>query len=219
LNQEFPNTKFRIVVADASDASNQQIQELVSSLSDIHLTILINNVGGGSVCKPLEDHAPREVDSMMNLNARFPIQITRALLSTFTKTSDPRLIMTIGSLGTSGVPYAVPYGGSKAFNMSMSASLDVEMRTEGKNVEVIGIPVGGVTEVGHRKDAATFFTPNGRTMARAALARVGCGRAVVIGYLGHAIQIFFLELLPRAVKESLVVPIMKRYKEEALRNK
>ena len=222
MSKDFPNLTFRIVVADASTVTNEVIQSIADSLGNINITVLINNVGGGSVTvlKPLIDQTSQEVDVAMNLNARFPIQLTRALLLTFIKKSSPVLIMTIGSLGADfGIPYAVPYAGSKAFNMGMSASLDVEMRSEGNQIKVIGILVGGVTETGHRTDKATFFTPGAKTMAKAALARVGCGKAVVVGYVGHAVQKSVLDALPVAVVESFMVPVMKRYRDESSKTK
>jgi len=219
LAQEFPTVQFRTLVADASNPSTAQFEKIATSIRDLNLTILINNVGGGSVCKPFEEYTADEVDVMMNVNARFPTQLTRALLPSFTQKNSPSLIMNIGSLGTAGVPYAVPYGGAKAFNMSMSACLEVELRIEGKQIEVLAIPVGGVTEVSHRGDPATFFTPGARTMARAALGRVGCGRVEVVGYVGHAVQKFVADVLPKGVRESRIVPLMKRYRAERLRNR
>lgn len=128
--------------------------------------------------------------------------------------------MNIGSMGTAGVPYAVPYGGSKAFNMAMSASLEVEMRVEGKvDVEVLAVQVGAVTGVSHRRDGEGWFTPGAGTMARAALGRVGCGRVEVVGYVGHAVQKFWGDALPRWARESVLVPLMVRYKEEHLRSR
>ena len=219
LDQEFPNVKFRVLVADASSLSDGLVESLVASLIDIHLTVLVNNVGGSSTVKPLEDYTAHEVDNLINLNARFPVQLTRALLPRFTKTSDPILIMTIGSLGDAGVPYAVPYGSSKAFDMSMSASLEIEVRSEGKNIEAIGIRVGAVTEVTHRNVAATFLVPGARTMAKAALARVGSGKPIVVGYYGHAIQRFVFDALPVAAREIVIVSAMKKYKDTELRSK
>lgn len=221
LTAAFPTLNFRIIVADASDASSAQIKDIVAKIGNLNLTILINNVGGGSVCKPFEDYTFEETDTMMNVNARFPTQLTCALLPRFTrKDAGACLIMNMGSLGTAGVPYAVPYGGAKAFNVSMSASLEVEMRVEGKlGVEVLAVQVGAVTGVSHRGDAATVFTPGAGTMARAALGRVGCGRAEVVGYVGHAVQKFVADALPRWARESVLVPVMVRYKEEHLRSR
>ena len=52
-------------------------------------------------------------------------------------------------------------------------------------------------------------------MAKAALARVGCGREVVVGYFWHAVQIAFLEIMPVSLIHGIVAPTMqKRWKIE-----
>lgn len=220
LNHDFPNVQFRILVADTTSLSTAQLKDIVASVSDLNLTVLINNVGGSSVWKPFEDYTMDETDYVINLNARFPAQLTRALLPLLTRQSGPSLIINVGSLGTIGTPYVAPYSGGKAFLMSMSKSLDLELRTEKKSVEVLAVPVGKVTNTGsNSKDPVDFFTPDARTMARAALGRVGCGKAEVIGYIGHAVQQFVSDLLPDWVRESVMVAVMKGFKDDYMRKK
>ena len=213
------NVHFRTAVLNASTATSQQIDDLVASIDGLNLTVLVNNVGGGAKIQPLEKNTAEELDFLINVNARFPTQLTKALLPKLTRADGPTLIMNIGSLADSGVPYATVYGGSKAFNMAMSSSLAVEVKTEGKNIEVLAIPVGRVTDVAHSKEPASFFTPTARIMARGCVDRVGCGRQVVVGYVGHAIQKFIVDLLPSIVFEMLVVPTMKDRKEKEERKK
>ena len=214
LQKEHKNVQFRIVVLNASTATSQQIDELVASLNGLNLTVLVNNVGGGVKVQPLEKSTSEEVDFAINVNARFPAQLTRALLPKLARPDGPTLIMNIGSLADSGVPYATVYGGSKAFNMAMSSSLTVELKVEGKDIEVLAIPVGRVTDCAHNEEPSSFFTPTARTMARACVDRVGCGRKVVVGYIGHAIQKLMIDLLPSFVFDMLVVPNMKERKEK-----
>ena len=209
LQNQFPKRDFRILIADASATSHQQIEELAASLNELHLTVLINNVGGGVTVAPLEDTTSDDVDAIMNLNARFPTQLTKALLPKLTRTNAPTQIMNIGSTGDFCVPYATVYGGSKGFNMTWSSSLAMELKSEGKNVEVLAISVGRVTDVSHHKKDASFFTPSARTMAKAALQRVGCGRPVVVGYVGHALQKFLVGLLPFSITSRAVTSLMK----------
>ncbi|CAD6580852.1 MAG: hypothetical protein ASARMPRED_000341 [Alectoria sarmentosa] len=219
LEGEFKPVQFKIAVLDASSATSQQIDELVASFDDLNLTVLVNNVGGGAKVQPLEKNTGEELDFTINVNARFPAQLTKALLPKLSRPDGPTLIMNIGSLADSGVPYATVYGGSKAFNMAMSSSLAVEVKVEGKNIEVLAIPVGRVTDVAHSKEPSSFFTPTARTMARACVDRVGCGRQVVTGYVGHAMQKFVIDLLPPIVFEMLVVPTMKDRKDEEEKKK
>ena len=214
LQKEFPDVEFRTVVAEASWFTYEQIDELVAGLEDINLTVLVNNIGGADRIAPLEHTKPHAVDTIMNINARFPTQLTKALLPKLTQTSSPSLILNIGSMGDFSVPYATIYGGSKGFNMAWSSSLAVEMKSEGKAVEVLGIYVGKVTDVTHCKEDASFFTPNARTMAKASLQRVGCRRTVVVGHVGHAMQRFLVGVLPSSVFTSLITSLMKRKWEE-----
>ena len=183
--------------------------------------MLVNNVGGGIRPQPLADTSPEEVDLAININARFPAQITRAFIRRFSQAKGRTLIMNIGSGADAMVPYATIYGGSKAFDMAMSSSLRVEMRAEGleDRIEVLGVSVGRVTETANNTEPTGLFTPDGRTMARAALARVGCGLPVVFGYFGHAVQIAVLEALPAEVGVGFVAKVMKKRVEDARRKK
>lgn len=95
----------------------------------------------------------------------------------------------------------------------MSSPLAVEVKAEAKNVEVLAITVGRVTAVTHSQEPASF------TMARSCAHRVGCGRQVAVGYVGHAMQKFRIDLLPSIVFEMLVVPTMKDRKEKEERKK
>ena len=219
LQKQFPKLNFRILIADASSSSYWQINDLVTSIHDIHLTILINNVGGAITVAPLEDTALEDIDAIINLNARFPTQLTKALLPQLTQSISPSLIMNIGSSGDFCVPYATVYGGSKGFNMTWSSSLGMELKSEGRNVEVLAVSVGRVTDVSHNKKDASFFTPSARTMARAALQRVGCGRPVVVGYVGHALQKFLVGILPFRATERAVTALMKGVWKESQRDK
>ena len=212
LEREHKDLQFKAAVLDASSATGQQIQALATSVQSLNLTVLVNNVGGGAKIQALENNTTEDLDSLINVNARFPAQLTRALLPKFAGKDGPSLIMNIGSLADSGVPYATVYGGSKAFNMAMSSSLAMELKAEGKNIEVLAIPIGRVTDVAHSKEPSSFFTPTARVMGKSCVDRVGCGRKVVTGCVSHAMQKFVVDLLPSIVYEMLLVPTMKERK-------
>jgi 17beta-estradiol 17-dehydrogenase / very-long-chain 3-oxoacyl-CoA reductase len=46
LRAEYPKSEVRIVVADAASFTASTIDDIVASLQDINITVLINNVGG-----------------------------------------------------------------------------------------------------------------------------------------------------------------------------
>ena len=213
LEGEHKNVQFQTAVLNAFTATSQQIDDLVASIAGLNLTVLVNNVGGVAKVQPLEKNTAEEVDFSINVNARFPAQLTRALLPKLSNPDGPTLIMNIGSLGAPGVPYATVYGGCKAFNQAMSTSLAVEVKVEGKNIDVLVIPVGRVTDCAHSKEPSSFFTPVASTMGKACVNRAGCGRSVAVGYVGHAMQKFIVDILPSFVFDMLVVPTMTERKE------
>ncbi|KAL8697387.1 MAG: hypothetical protein Q9224_002344 [Gallowayella concinna] len=219
LASEFPKIQVRTVIADASSRDyTTEIQRVVEAVQDLHLTILINNVGGSGAIAPsvdikaFEETAPSEIERLINLNLSFPTQLTRSLLPFFAKITGPKLILNIGSLAAVGSPYAAVYGAAKAFNHSWSKGLQAELQAEGRDFEVLGIIVGAVTDVSHRKEAASLLTPNSQTMAKALLQKVGCGRVEVVGYWRHAVQLFLLGWLPDELLSPLKARIMMQLK-------
>lgn len=221
IGRQFPDRSVRIVVADAlqSDLVGP-VNDLVSCVQDLHLTVLINNIGGlGGIVtptfKPLSTHTAREVDDTIDLNARFATQLTRALLPSLVKNT-PSLILNIGSLAAvMSMPYLSVYSAAKAYDMAFSANLAAEMKAEGQDVEVLGILVGSVQTEGRPGVRTSMMTPSAMIMARAALERVGCGRSVVPAYLPHAWQQAFLRFFPEALMGLFVEKEAKKLKANA----
>jgi hypothetical protein len=79
------------VIADAESFTTSAIDNIVANLQDIHLTVLVNNVGETVALdvdiKTLEDHTAKEVDAVINANPRFT---TRTYKSTLVDTATQR---------------------------------------------------------------------------------------------------------------------------------
>ena len=211
LLAEYPNVEVRIVIADAGSFTASTINDIVASLQDINLTVLINNVGGTGALdvdfKTLENHTAKEVDALININIRFTIQLTRALLPTL-KCSEPSLIMNIGSISETGTPWLSVYPPTKAYIHAFSKALSVELKAYNHDIEVLGIQVGSVQSQQNQADTS-FFVPSSRVMARSALARVGCGRANATGYFPHAMQRLFFSIMPEWMLDKMLVTFLK----------
>ncbi|KAI9872691.1 MAG: hypothetical protein M1830_001300 [Pleopsidium flavum] len=216
LNREFPSSQIRLVIADASSSSTS-LDDLVSSIQDVHLTVLVNNVGGiagilSSSFKAFETHTREEVDGLLNVNERFATQLTRALIPILAR-NGPSLIMNIGSNAGMGMPYISVYSATKAYILSWSQALTAELKAEGQGITVLGIGVGSVQSA-QNKSAASLTCPTSRTMASAALNRVGCGQAIVSAYLPHALQKGFMDLLPEGVLQNILINMLKPLKDK-----
>jgi len=224
LSQEYPNSDFPIVVAEVCESGPSfftSIKATVQELRDLHLTILVNNVGGPPpkmepLYKSFNANTATDIDGAININIRFTAHLTAAIIPLLTREQKPSLIITIGSMADAGLPWLAMYSGTKSFLMSWSTALAREMKAEKRNLEVLGILLMTVTNVSFRKVAPTLAQPDARTFARASLNRVGCGRYVVAGYWVHGVMKALLDSLP----ESLVLRMLvKSIRDEAERDK
>jgi len=200
LSASFPKTQFRSFVADAeasTEIRSAAIQELVASIKDLKLTVLVNNVGGtGNMTvdfTTLTDHTTMEIDGLISINMLFTTHLTHALLPLLIR-QDSALIINTGSSSQTGMPYLPVYSATKAYLSAWGNALSIEMQSEGLEVEVLTV-LSGNTQSGQDKRPASLFRPTSKTFARAA-SKVGCGRAVVVGYFWHGLQAASLGLMP-----------------------
>lgn len=154
LEAQFPQREFKLVILDAcatGDVLHQGIERLTKEVSGLNLTVLINNAGGtppsSTLYQVLERNSPAATDGWIDLNVRFMMHLTTALLPVL-KRNEPALVMSIGSMAEEGSPYLSLYAGAKGFVTSWSKGLGREMRAEGRDVEVLGIRTGKVTGAG-----------------------------------------------------------------------
>ncbi len=225
LAAAFPARAFRILVADAACVACRSCLDevavvapgrrvdfdaIVSALQGLHLTVLVNNAGGGPVdptFEPLDDFPERTITGNISLNAVFPTLLTARLLPLLARRA-PALVLNVGSLADLGLPYLSFYGSAKLFMMSESVALAREMVLGARDVEVLGVRVGQVTGVFNNTVSPSLFEPGAATMARAALGRVGCGRPTVVGYLPHAVQQVIVDYLPRWLQDYVIMRVL-----------
>ena len=206
LSKEFPRLQTQIFLADASKPV-VSFDALLETIKNIHLTVLVNNVGGNNNLPRqfmnLQEQSLSDIEATLNLNAGFTTKITRTLLPTLMN-NEPSLILNIGSLAALGVPRVSVYSGTKGFLVSHSESLQTELVAQGRDVTVHAVYVGPVQSGGYTPDAS-LFVPTPRGMAQATLATAGSSAVAVTPYLPHAIMKFFGSNLPRRFREQAFI--------------
>jgi 17beta-estradiol 17-dehydrogenase / very-long-chain 3-oxoacyl-CoA reductase len=221
---EFPSVQVRYVVTDVcipGDNLLVKIQEIVDELKDLHITVLINNVGGPApkmnpLFKPFWQTAAWEIDDQLAMNVRFTCHLTSLLIPLFLQKSKPALIINISSRANVGLPYLAMYSGGKGFIDSWTVSLRREMQTEGKDIEVLCVVPMKVTGTSFRKEKSEWMMPDSRTFARGTLNRIGGDQAVTEGYWSHGIMSFVTGSLPEWILMKVIVKAMA---EEAEKDK
>jgi 17beta-estradiol 17-dehydrogenase / very-long-chain 3-oxoacyl-CoA reductase len=225
LSKQYPNVRFKVVVADSSLTGPEMlsdIERIVESLKGVHLTVLVNNVGGPPPgMTPLYvtfgESKAKDIDATIALNICFTALLTNKILPLWKESSSPRLILNVGSIAEIGAPLAAMYGGTKAWITSWTKGMRREMKGEGRDVEVLAMLPLLVTGVSFRKKEAGVLLPDIRMFAGSCLRLVGCGRAVVVGWWVHAVEVWLFDLVPEGVLDWVLWDIVK--KEEAVDKK
>ncbi|PGH07220.1 hypothetical protein AJ79_06324 [Helicocarpus griseus UAMH5409] len=218
LSREFPDLKFLPFTFDASkptDSLENAVREQLGA--DIPITVLVNNVGGlggqtHAQFMALKDHLNDEVDRIINVNLRFMTQLSRVLLPVLERNS-PALIMNVSSVSHIGMPYLAIYAATKAYIQSFTNGLNMEMRAEGNNVDVMSVEIASVQTPGNPLGHG-FFVPTPDKIASSSLARVGCGSVSVVPYWRHWLQKMTIDVIPESLVKRLVVYNVKLLKTE-----
>jgi 17beta-estradiol 17-dehydrogenase / very-long-chain 3-oxoacyl-CoA reductase len=215
LEHQSPNAKIKILVANAIYVSQAQIEVFVAEVKGLHVTILVNNIGGlplkEDFFKPLMEYTMEEIDDTIYLNSRFMARLTRVLLPILVR-NGLSLIKNMSSGAHVGMPYLVMYSATKAFVSGFTAVLGIEAKAEKLPIELIAFAPGSIRSGGHRV-ALSWSVPSADKWAKEALGRVGCGHLVVPGYWRHALQLFMLRSLPESIRQNASADMMKKMKE------
>ncbi|CAJ2508956.1 Uu.00g139820.m01.CDS01 [Anthostomella pinea] len=185
LSRAHPNRAFRALIANAVHCStgghSPLLEALLRPLDDLNLTVLVNNAGGADPSlRPLQHISSAELASNILLNATFPTLLTARLLPLLMR-HEPSLVLNVGSMSDAALPLTAAYSASKAYLACLSAQLRREMMLEGRDVEVLCVRLGTTTGTALNKTPPSFFMPDAKTVAEAALESVGCGRAIELG--------------------------------------
>ncbi|KAJ4327897.1 hypothetical protein N0V84_001708 [Fusarium piperis] len=100
LLAKFPSCEVRCLTIDASAPSEWDFEHIASSVSDVPIKVLINNVGAtmpiGHEFDTLDSYTPDELHASINTNAAFPMLLTAALIPNLLN-HQPALISNVGS--------------------------------------------------------------------------------------------------------------------------
>lgn len=97
------------IVADVRDCD-----AIVAALGSAAVDVLINNAGAIPAVKPLQDLSPADIDAMIDVNLRAPVQLMRALLPGMIERRRGH-IFNMGSVAAHHVfAGTAPYAGAKA---------------------------------------------------------------------------------------------------------
>jgi uncharacterized protein len=195
-----------IVAADLARAGAPlELQARLASES-IEVDYLINNAGFGTTGRFDRLSLEREVEEI-ELNVSALVALTRLFLPSMIERRQGTIINVASTAAFQPIPYMATYGATKAFVLSFTEAISVEVA--GTGVRILALCPGPVrTEfqaVAKNENALmpSFAYLDADTVVKQALAAVERGRRVRINGMMNKAGAFATRLFPRALVTSI----------------
>ncbi|KAI1280463.1 Glucose 1-dehydrogenase [Halotydeus destructor] len=130
------NLEHDVILADLrSDTDLVRVsEEMLSKLKS--LNVLVNNAGAASLTKLRDDDLMKKFDSLMQLNVRAPLYLTKLLSKSLIETQG--CIVNVSSIAAyKASPFMLPYALTKGAVTSMTKNLAIDLGRKGVRVNEV----------------------------------------------------------------------------------
>ncbi|KAI1786748.1 NAD(P)-binding protein [Ganoderma leucocontextum] len=215
----------RYFLADAAKGGHD-FAKLVEPFRDLHVTVVMHNVGGSDLNPERIDERTEEfIMSAVNKNAFFSLLLTRTLLPQLRRAahSGPVQVVFVGSVACDLAPARLPiYAASKGFLQALTRGLDNDERFFGvpTGVSFTYLAVGAVHSDNHDAPILPSLTvPTSARFGRAVVESIGCGRRRIAPYYMHAMQSWSVGVIGESVVDAMSAQEMKGLIAQATKEK
>lgn len=176
------NVKVELLAADLEDpASRRKVEEVLAT--DDRITMLVNNAGVGSAAPLLQSNVEK-MEQMIELNVNSLMRLTYAAVPRFVAEGSGTIINISSIVAISPEALNGVYGGSKAFVLAFTQSLQHELKDKGVRVQAV-LPGATATDFWDRAGLPVAHLPQEIVMQAsdlvdAALAGLDQGEAITI---------------------------------------
>lgn len=224
----------KTVAMDFSENRDEDYALLESTIEDLDIGILVNNVGQShSIPVPFILTPQKEMIDIIGINVIATLRVTKLVAPGMVKRKRG-LILTMGSFGgLLPTPLLATYSGSKAFLQQWSTSLGGELKSSNVDVELVISYL--VTTAMSKIRKTSLLIPNPRNFVRSVLSKIGrSGGAQNMAYTstpfwGHGLMQWWLENTfglgtpyvvekNRQMHESIRKRALKKAERDAKRN-
>lgn len=214
VKQEIENefkVKVQTISVDAGKATESTYQDILSKVSPLELSVLVNNVGVSHLPNFLESVDFEEIENIINVNCLFSLRITQTLLPLL-KTNRNSAIINLSSIsGSSPTPFLTTYAASKAFNRNFSTSLALECQEHG--VDVQSVDPSFVISNMSRMKRESFTVCSARRCANDSLRKLPFSN--VTPYFVHGMMEWGQRQLPKFVYDKVMISMFKKLRRKA----
>jgi short-subunit dehydrogenase len=193
----------------AADLSNQEERKLLlTKIIEESYDLVINNAGFG-LYGPIDSHTLEEEKSLLEVNINALFEIIYKAIESFKKHNKKGVILNVSSVAAfiSPFPYFSSYAASKAFVLSLSKSLDAELKKEGIRV-LVSCP-GQVNtpfrvKASKYKSAESTKTMSASFAAKTMIKQIENGKRVSIFSFSYRIMLLLFPLIPSSIIEAIL---------------
>ncbi|KAH0115638.1 NAD(P)-binding protein, partial [Aureobasidium melanogenum] len=182
IQSKYTSVQTRTLAMDFSQNLDSDFEALKALVSDLDVSILINNVGlSHEMPVPFIQTPEKELKDIITINCMGTLRVTQIVAPGMVQRRRG-LVLTMASFG--GIlptPLLATYSGSKAFLQQWSSALGSELKPHGVHVQLVQSYL--VTSAMSKIKRASATIPNPKQFVRAALGKIGrSGGAQGIAY-------------------------------------
>lgn len=172
ISKQFPDVETKILAMDFSRNADADYKALSSLVSDLDVSVLVNNVGQShSIPVPFAQTPVSEMADIITINCTGTLRVTQLVVPGMIQRRRG-LVLTMGSFGgLLPTPLLATYSGSKAFLQQWSTALGAELAPHGIEVELVQAYL--ITSAMSKIRRASAAIPTPRAFVRSVLAKIG----------------------------------------------
>lgn len=172
ITKQYPNVETKTLAMDFSRNAESDYTALSSLVSDLDVSILVNNVGQShSIPVPFAQTPSSEIADIITINCTGTLRVTQLVVPGMTQRRRG-LVLTMGSFGgLLPTPLLATYSGSKAFLQQWSTALGAELAPYGVEVELVQAYL--ITSAMSKVRRASASIPTPRAFVRSVLSKIG----------------------------------------------
>ncbi|KAJ5175935.1 Very-long-chain 3-oxoacyl-CoA reductase [Penicillium canariense] len=196
ITKQFPNVETKTLAMDFSRNADADYKALNALVSDLDVSILVNNVGQShSIPVPFVQTSAEEMANIITINCHGTLRVTQ-LVAPGMMQRRRGLVLTMGSFGgLLPTPLLATYSGSKAFLQQWSTALGHELAPYNIDVELVQAYL--ITSAMSKIRRATASIPTPRAFVRAVLSKIGRSGGTSYAYSSspywsHGVMAWFL---------------------------
>jgi uncharacterized protein len=182
------------------------VESLLAAAAGREVELLVNNAGAASY-GPFLTLSPEHERELIRLNVEAVVALTHGLLPAMLERGRGGVINVASIVAFQPMPYFATYAAGKAFMLSFSEALDVELRGSGVRVSVVA---PGVTRTGFSDSAGSHYPERrfphleAQRVVKAALRAHEHGRTVKVVGAFYAFLTIADRFTPRSVVRRLM---------------